>query len=210
MRSFNLCESPPGADHMTTKLWQAHMSTHAHWGALIPKTTLARTYISIKHRSEYLHKYIDSVFFAAALHLCCHLAYCPSTLALQACTAWLNICSQVQQEHPLSVWHSLPTEMQAPDTRLVAQAGCHKWGSREAKRGVFFFFPLDSNYTCSFTEVLDLMSFGSQRWLSSYLKGFFITVTDEMHVPFCRVSVSAPTPAAVRIFSVTTFASPPS
>lgn len=139
MRLFKLCESPPGADRMTTKLWQAHMSTHAHWGALIPKTTLARMYISIKHWSEYLHKYIDSVFFAAALHLCCHSAYCPSTLALQACMAWLNICSQVQQEHPLSVWHSLPTEMQAPGTRLVAQAGCHKWGSRQAKRGGFFF-----------------------------------------------------------------------
>lgn len=113
-------------------LSQAHVSAHAHWGTFIPKTTLARTYISVKHWSEYQHQCISSVL---AL-LLCRIQCNASTLALQACR--LNICSRGQQEHPLSAWHSLPTEMQAPDTRLVAQAGCHKWGSREAKKAVLF------------------------------------------------------------------------
>lgn len=83
--------------------------------------------------------------------------------------------------------------------------------AHERQRGLFFFFGRgDSNYAYSFTEVLDLKSLGTQRWLTSYLKGFSITITYEIHVPFCRVWVSAPTPAAVRIFSVTTFSFPAS
>lgn len=134
MRSFELCESPLRADHMTTKALPSprehtctlghfrsenHTGTHVHFGQ------------TLKRISAPMHQF----GFAAAL-LLCRIQCNPSTLALQACR--LNICSRGQQEHPLSEWHSLPTEMQAPDTRLVAQAGCHKWGSREAKKAVLF------------------------------------------------------------------------
>lgn len=139
MRSFELCESPPRADHMTTKLGQAHMSTHAHWGALIPKTTLARMYISIKHGSEYRHEHINSVFFAAALHHFRRIQYCPSTLALQACRAWQNICSQVQQEHPW-VCGIACQQKRRPRIQgwLLRQAVINEAHKRQ--RGLFFLF----------------------------------------------------------------------
>lgn len=210
MRSFELRESPLRADHMTTKPLPSprehtctlrrfhsknHTGTHVYYGQ------------TRKRISAPIHQF----GFAAAL-LLCRIRCNPSTLALQASLQTEYLLPRAARTSPWARGTACQQKCR-PRTQgwLLRQAVMNEAHGR--RRRLFYFFIFvggDSNYTCSFTDVLDLKSLGSQRWLTSYLKGFFITITDGIHVPVCRVSVSAPTPAAVRILSVTTFASPPS
>lgn len=165
--------------------------------ALLFRKSLTRTYVSIKHVSEYPHKHIYSVFFVAAFVVVFITAPPPGAawpdwLYDPKCSknvSWAYSTACQQKRRPrIQCW-------------LLGQC-CHKRGSQEAERAFFI-----GGGGCYFIEVLDLKSLGSQRWLASYLKNFSVTITDKIHISFCMVPVSALTPAAVRIFSITTFAS---